>query len=133
MNELGTISYASLGICKEGETNKGTDIALPVDPDEPEEEEWHIRLDGVAATQPGTGESREAPKAVIGDPDREPPQRTMAEEQEDRRRHREEQDRWNQIWMKRARERDWDQVRTPLEAYRYSGFKGEITEDPRRT
>ena len=57
----------------------------------------------------------------------------MAEEQEDRRRHREEQGRWNQTWMRRAKDRDWDQVRAPLEAYRYSGFKGEITSDPRRT
>ena len=34
--------------------------------------------------------------------------------------------------MKRARERDWGHVNTPLEAYRYSGFKGEITSDPRK-
>ena len=74
MSELGTISYASLGICKEGETKQGSDIALPVDPSEPEEEEWHIQLDGVAATHSGTGELREAPKPMIGDPDREPPQ-----------------------------------------------------------
>ena len=129
----GTISYASLGLCSNEGAGQGSYGALDPVQEEPEEEEWDIQLDGVGATHPGTGEVREAPKPLVGDPDVVPPQRTMAEEQEDRRRHREEQSRWNQIWMKRAKDRDWDQVRAPLEAYRYSGFKGEITSDPRRT
>eukprot|EP00959_Pyramimonas_sp_CCMP1952_P097026 2028145-Pyramimonas_sp.AAC.1 len=57
----------------------------------------------------------------------------MKEEQEYRRRHKAEQAKWDQIWMKRATEKGWDQIRTPLEAYRYSGFKEEVTSDPRRT
>ena len=36
-SELGTISYASLGICPGVEAGKGSDSALPVIPDEPEE------------------------------------------------------------------------------------------------
>ena len=130
----GTISYASLGLCSDRRAEQGSYSALvPVQEDPEPEEEWDIQLDGVGATHSGTGEFREAPKPMVGDPDVVPPQRTMAEEQEDRRRHRVEQDRWNQIWMKRAKDRDWDQVRAPLEAYRYSGFRGEITSDPRRT
>ena len=128
-----TISYASLGVRTETKTEGGNDGALFTISEEPEEEEWHIQFDGVGATRPGSGESQKAPKRLVGDPDHEPPQRTMAEEQEDRRRHRQEQERWNHIWMKRAREKDWYQVKTPLEAYRHSGFKGEIASDPRRT
>ena len=61
-----------------------------------------------------------------------PPQKSMAEEQEDRRKHKEEQKRWDAIWMERAERKDWNQVKVPLEAYRYSGLTEEITADPRQ-
>ena len=97
-----------------------------------EDEEWHVTPNGLGANRPGTDESQPAPKMLVGDPDHEPPQRTMAEEQEDRRVHRQEQNRWDQLWMERARNRNWEGVQSPIEAYRYSGFKTEITKDPRR-
>ena len=73
------ISYASLGLCSKEETQRGSDGALTSIPEETDEEEWHIQLDGVGATRPGTGEVQEAPKPMVGDPDVAPPQRTMAE------------------------------------------------------
>ena len=108
----------SFGIDAESGSERGSYTALPSIPEDTEEEEWYIQFDGIAATRPGSGESQDAPKMLVGDPDHEPPQRTMAEEQEDRRQHRREQERWDQIWMKRAREKDWYQVQAPLEAYR---------------
>ena len=35
------------------------------------------------------------------------------------------------LWTRRAMALDWDQVRTPMEVYRFSGE--EVKEDPRRT
>ena len=103
---------------------------IPEDSEEdPEEydEGWTIDPTGLAAARTSTGETRSTTQPWTedggGEPGAEPRQRTMAEEQEDRRKHREEQKKWDQIWMRRASEKDWDQVRTPLEAYRYSGFK----------
>ena len=94
-------------------------------------ENWHVRPDGLGATRPSGGPQQEAPKYLIGDPDQEPPQKTMAEEQEDRRLHQLERAKWDKYWMELAREGDWCQIKTPMAAYRFSGFKDEITVDPR--
>ena len=95
-----------------------------------DEQPWHICADGLGAAQLRGGTGQIPAPGWSHPEEKELPQRSLAEEQEDRRLHKEEQKKWNKIWMDWARARDWSYPEVPVEAYRFSGATEDFTEDP---
>ena len=98
----------------------------------PDTDPWYISADGLAAARLGDGAQVSAPDWGTEAEEPEPPLKSLEEEAEERRRHREEQRKWDTIWMDRAHRRDWSYPEVPLEAYRHSGSVEEVTADPRK-
>ena len=98
----------------------------------PDTDPWYISADGLAAARLGDGAQVSAPDWGTEAEEPEPPLKSLEEEAEERRRHREEQRKWDTIWMDRAERRDWSYPEVPLEAYRHSGTTEEVTADPRK-
>ena len=90
------------------------------------------RAKSAVAVQTGIDQTKE----IAPDPGRmredDFPQKTSAEEQEERKKHRAETAAWLDLWMQRAKDKDRGQVWIRMEAHRYSGC-GEIKEDLGRT
>ena len=98
----------------------------------PDTDPWYISADGLAAARLGDGAQAPASEWTPDAEESEPPLKSLQQEAEERRQHREEQRKWDAIWMDRAGRRDWNYPEVPLEAYRHSGTTDEITADPRK-